>query len=100
MLLAKAKMMQNQLYEFQAVGVTRHVLLTFFQQIMVSQVNYGTMVDDAATRSIYEDIDKVLIDTCNHIMECSFMTNDLICKPKKNGGLGLMLPGAFFAMTN
>ena len=57
MLLAKATMMQKQLYEMQAVGVTRHILLIFYQQIMVSQVNYGTMVDDAVAKGYYEKID-------------------------------------------
>ena len=50
-------MMQKQLYEMQAVGVTRHILLIFYQQIMVSQVNYGTMVDDAVAKGYYEKID-------------------------------------------
>ena len=31
MLFAKAKMMQKQLYEMKAVGITRHMLLIFFQ---------------------------------------------------------------------
>ena len=33
-------------------------------------------------------------------MDSDFMDESLICKPKKNGGLGLMLPGVFFDMTN
>ena len=71
-------MMQKQLYEMQAVGVTRHILLIFYQQIMVSQVNYGTMVDDAVAKGYYEKIDNVLLETCNHIMDDNFMTVELL----------------------
>ena len=78
MLLAKATMMQKQLYEMQVVGVTRHILLIFYQQIMVSQVNYGTMVDDAVAKGYYDKIDKVLLETCNHIMDDNFMTVELL----------------------
>ena len=45
------------------------MLLIFFLQIMISQVNYGTMVDDANAQKVYEEIDSILIATCRELMD-------------------------------
>lgn len=87
-------------------GVSKHLILKYFESIVIGQSNSSAFVDYQQSKDTYEEIDTELCRFCQKLFETCDVKVDLevvhnfLVLPSVSGGIQKLLPGYFFDMMN
>lgn len=80
-----------------ASGIPKHDAYQILTRTLVQQVNYGPFIDDPAAKSLYCQIDNLLVGlACDLTGLSPEGARDLITRPRCHGGASAILPGVQF----
>lgn len=89
--------------KFAKSEIPKHIILSFINKILIPSANYGAFIDTEDSLGVYESIDNEISKFIRELMMDIPTLDELkefMIKPKKIGGLQILLPGAFYPTMN